>query len=386
MAETKTPPPELTTPIAPDPSDPHNWREIDRLRKLAEFEGREFDPSDPYNWKGIAAAHAGTPGTTPGTAGTTPANTTPDPNVTAPDATPGTADAVNQRNRALFSTISQAITAAGLSGLFSIDANGNPSGRLWDAITGGLDNEAAVMLWFEQQPEFQARFPVIGQLRTNGAGGGVGLIPTPGQVREYEARVGGAMRLAGLPSSFYEDPMYLQSFMAQNMSAVEIEERLGRSWELVRSTDPAVMEAFQDFFGIGGDAAMAAFFLDPDRTLATLERQARTAYTAGMGRTLGLNLDQAISDRIAGLPSTEGGIYEDLTTVSAMERPGGVFTEGFTETADLEAETTGIDAVVFGSGDATAAIERRILERQANERSSLGGAAVTAAGAVGLSV
>lgn len=46
---------ELTTPIAQSAADPLNWREIDRLRRLAEAENRTFDTSDPYNWRGIQA-------------------------------------------------------------------------------------------------------------------------------------------------------------------------------------------------------------------------------------------------------------------------------------------------------------------------------------------
>jgi hypothetical protein len=65
---------DLNTPIAPDPSDPGNWREIDRLRRLAESEGRTFNPDDPYNWTGIAAGQAGAAPVTP-----TPA---PDPAIT----------------------------------------------------------------------------------------------------------------------------------------------------------------------------------------------------------------------------------------------------------------------------------------------------------------
>lgn len=381
------PPAHLTTPIAPDPSDPLNWREIQRLQQLAEWEGREFDPDDPYNWKGIAAAQlaaGATPGTVPGTAGTTPANTTPEPGVTAPAATPGTATAVSTRNRDLFSMMASVIQSAGLGGLFTIGANGAPGGRLWDVITSGVDNEAALMLWFEQQPEFQARFPVIAQMRQAGAGGGISYIPTPREVREYEVTVSAMLRNAGLPSSFYDDPMYAQNLMAQNLSAAEVEQRLGRSWEMVRSTDPTVLSAFTEFFGVQGEGAMAAFFLDPERTLSQLERQARTAYTAGMGRTMGLNLDRAISERIAALPRTEAGIVEGLNQVSELDVQGGVFTEGFTELTDLEAETTGIEASLFGDGAARSAIQRRILERQANERSSLGGAAVTQAGAIGV--
>ena len=69
-----------------------------------------------------------------------------------------------------------------------------------------------------------------------------------------------------------------------------------------------------------------------------------------MGSNVGLSIDQQLADRIASLPSTLGGIWEDLNTVTSMNRSGGVFDEGFTETADLTAEGTGIDAVFFGDG------------------------------------
>jgi hypothetical protein len=375
--------PALYVPIAPDPvNDPGNWREIDRLRKLAAAEGREFDTNDPYNWKGIAAAQSGAPAGPPSTAGTTPAGTTTEPGVTAPASTPGAASAVNDRNRALFDSMARNIQASGLAGLFTIGPDGAPSGRLWDQITSGMDSEAALIAWFEEQPEFQARFPAIAEARASG----IGVVPTPAEVRRYEEEAQTLLRRAGLPEWFYDDPVNdLQTLMTQNISLVELQDRLGSAWTTVRETDPAVLDAFSQFFGVEGDAAMAAFFLDPERTQASLDRAARTAYTAGMGRNIGLDINQQLADRLASLPSTYGGIWEDLTSVAGLTAEGGVFTEGITETIDLTAEGTGIDAIVLGSGDAAAQMERRILRRQANSRSSLGGAAVTERGAVGVS-
>jgi len=373
--------PALYVPIAPDPSDPGNWREIARLQALAAAEGRTFDPEDPYNWKGIAAAQAGAPAGPPATAGTTPASTTTEPGVTAPAATPGTATDVNARNRGLFDLISTVIRDAGLEGLFTIGPDGAPAGPLWQQITSGIDSEAALIAWFESTPQFQARFPAIAQARSSG----IGYVPTPREVRQYEETAAAIMRTAGLPSWFYDQPQELQSLMGQNISVAELEERLGQAWTTVRSTDPSVTQMFSEFFGVEGDAAMAAFFLDPNRTVASLDRAARTAYTAGMGSNVGLSIDQQLADRIASLPSTLGGIWEDLNTVTSMNRDGGVFDEGFTETTDLTAEGTGIDAAFFGDGAAAAQMERRILERDANARSSTGGAIITQAGAVGVS-
>lgn len=372
--------PSLYVPIAPDPADPGNWREINRLQRLAEAEGRQFDPDDPYNWKGIAAAQAGQPPANAGTAGTTPAATTPAPGVDGSTATAGTDAAAVARNRALFDLIATTIRDAGLDGLFSIGADGTPSGALWEQITSGVDSQAGLIAWFESTPQFQARFPAIAEARANG----LGYVPTPRDVRQYEQTAAEIMRNAGMPSWFFDQPQELQALMGQNISVSELEERLGQAWTTVRTTDPSVTQMFSEFFGVDGDAAMAAFFLDPDRTVASIDRAARTAYTAGMGRNVGLSIDRQLADRMATLPNTLAGIWEDLTIVGRMNRPGGVFEEGITETRDLTAEGEGFESVVFGDGEATSAIERRILERQANSRSSLGGAAITQAGVAGV--
>ena len=60
-----------------------------------------------------------------------------------------------------------------------------------------------------------------------------------------------------------------------------------------------------------------------------------------------------------------------------------LYNEGITETKDLT-QGSGIEAVSFGDAEANSDLQRRILERQANERSSSGGAAVTQRGVVGL--
>lgn len=371
---------DLTTPIAPDPSDPGNWREADRLRRLAESEGRTFDPADPYNWKGIAAATGSAGGSQPVATPTPPA---PAAGVTAPTATPGSAADATVRNQQLFAQISQRLNAIGLGSLFTL-TNGQPSGALWNQIQSGLDSEAAINAWIESTSEFNQRFPVIGQMRAQVASGALAYVPSPGQILEYEQRVTAAFRESGLPASFYDTPAEVQGLMAQGMSAVEVENRLGDAWARVRNTDPAVLEAFGEFFGIEGEAMLAATFLDPETTLAQLDRRSRTAYTSGMGNRLGLNIDQAAADRIAGLPKTDAGILQDLTRINQLNVQGGVFTEGITETQDLTAETTGLDAVVYGDGNAANAIEARQLRRAANDRSSLGGAAVTQQGAVGV--
>lgn len=287
----------------------------------------------------------------------------------------------NAVNRALFAQISQYLSGAELAGLFTVDAAGNPGGWLWEQITTGIDNEAALQIALEATEQFQARYGIIQEMRQQAASGAAVHVPNVAQVREYEQRVTAMMRQAGLPEHMWDNWRDTHEYMRNGLSAVEIEQRLGQSWERVQSTPPEVRAAFDEFYGtLQGDAALAALYLDPTKTLSSLERQSRVAYTAGMGRRLGLGIDQEIAEGIAALPRTEAGIYEGLTQLNELDESG-IFTEGIAETDNLTTEGTGVDAVFGGS---SRAIERRTRERQANNAAVPGGAIRTQGGATGL--
>lgn len=288
-------------------------------------------------------------------------------------------------NKQLFDLISQYLGSMDLGGLFSIGADGLPGGWLWDQITSGIDNEAAIQMALEATPQFQARYGIISELRKQAGTGAAVHVPTVAEVREYEQSVTQIMKMAGLPSFMYDNVSDAHQLMIQGLSVAEVEQRLGQAWERVQNTDPAVRAAFGEFYGITGDAAMAAAFLDPTRTLASLERDSRAAYTSGMGHRVGVNIDKTTSERIADLPKTEAGIYENLTQLGALEG-GGVFTETMGEAAtDLSVENTGIDAVFFGDGAASGRVERRVIERNSARAAVPGGGLRTQRGLTGVS-
>lgn len=310
---------------------------------------------------------------------TTPAAATPTtyavltPNPTAPENIQGTL------NRSSFDQLSSFLASYGLGSLFSIDANGRPSGWLWDQIVNGVDTQAALQVALEQTPIFQQRYGVILRMRDAAAKGQPVVVPSIAQVREYETNAAAMLRQAGLPAWFYDSYEDAQKLMESNISLSELEQRVGESWDRVQSSPPEVKQAFEQFYGASGEAALASFFLDPDTTINQLERASRAAYAGGTARTLGIGLDRALSERIAALPLSDEAIRSDLVQVSDLQGRG-VFTEGITETSDLTAEGTGVQAAVFGSGTEASQIERRILARRANAGTSSGGAALTQQG------
>lgn len=288
-------------------------------------------------------------------------------------------------NKVLFDQISAMLAAADLSGLFTVDTNGQPSGWLWDQITSGVDSEAALQIALENTPQFQARYGIIGEIRAQAATGQAVHVPTVSEVREYEQRVSSMMRAAGLPSFMWDNWADTHQYLRNGLSAVEIEERLGNAWDRVQNSDPLVRQAFSDFYGtLAGDEALAAAYLDPARLQSALDRQSRAAYTRGMGQRLGFSLDQAQSERIADSPATEGGIYERLGQLAQLDSSG-IMQETIGESGtDLTTEGVGADAVFFGSGAAAGELERRTISRRAANAAVPGGAVRTQRGLTGV--
>ena len=193
------------------------------------------------------------------------------------------------------------------------------------------------------------------------------------------------LRQVGAPSTMYQSQAYLQGLMGRGLSPVEVESRLGQAWTAVAETPIEVRQAFSDFFGVGGDTeALLGIYLDPETTLADLDRMSRTAYTAGMGKVTGLTVDRALAERIQALPMTQAGIVDSLQRTATVAQSG-LLTETFGEGAQDLTQQDAVDSTIFGDGAAAGRLERRTIERQANARSSTGGAALSDQGLTGLS-
>ena len=235
----------------------------------------------------------------------TPAPETPAPE-TPPTAPPAeeapAAEATAKNNRLLFEQLAQMAQEAGLGELFSF-TNGTPSGWLWDKIVNNEISDATFEFQVEQTDAFKRRYPAVAWLRAQNVSGASSLPATMAAVREYENQARGLMQAAGLPPEFYDNNVDdLQGLMMKNISLVELEQRVGEGWSRVQATDPAIRQAFSEFYGVGqGDAALAAFFLDPTQMVQKLDRMSRTAYTAGLGRNAGINLSKVAAERITAL-------------------------------------------------------------------------------------
>ena len=281
-----------------------------------------------------------------------------------------------------FQMIAGYLRDIGLDSLFSTDSAGNPSGWLWDQIQAGIDTTEELRFAIEQTDVFKDRFAVIEAQKKQAAAGGPGVIMSPSEVLEYEERISQMMSAAGLPPTFYDQPSDFHQLILNDMSPTEVQDRITQAYDYVLSAPPEVRQAFEDFYGVGqGDAQLAAWALDPDRTVRDIEKATRTAYAGGMANRFDIQMDQAAASNIADLPMTEAGMVEGFKQVAAMQN---VFTEGLGDSGTDLTQQSGVDSVFEGDADATAAIQRRVMRRRAVGRAATGGAVTTQEGVVGV--
>lgn len=229
----------------------------------------------------------------------------------------------------------------------------------------GLDafiNNAVVNSWSPERVELELRdtetfkqaFPEIEERKKRG-------LPavSPSSVLEYRQEVKRTMFNAGLPSGFYDEPSDFVDLMAvKDLSPAEIKARVEEGFARVASAPPAVRATFAQFFGQEGDGALAAFFLDPQRAAADLQKKVQTAEVGGYGKQFGFNVDLTRAEQLAAQGKNASQVFE---TANAMR---GLADETFTEEEDLTEDEL-ISGAFGESGAQQDLMKRRGQERQA---------------------
>lgn len=235
-----------------------------------------------------------------------------------------------------------------------------------------------ILLDLRNTREFRDRFPALFDRQEQG------LPPiSPAEYVAYEQQARQVFRQFGLPEQFLDEASDFGRLIAEDVSVAELYERVQSGFQRVANSPAEVRAAFGDFFGARGDAALAAFFLDPDRAAPMLRNMVTDAEIAGAGRQYQIGTDFDTSRRIRELGYTGDTARQTFEQIRQLDP---LFAETVGEGAnfdDLAAEREGVQAG-FGLDPA----QRRRIERRQRERVAAfqggGGAAASQRGFIGL--
>jgi hypothetical protein len=182
------------------------------------------------------------------------------------------------------------------------------------------------------------------------------------------------MRNYGLPSTYYTPGLYgkqegFDKLLANDVSAVELEDRISTAQKRVLNANPEVLAAIKNFYGdsiTNGD--ILGYVLNPQQGLTDIKKKVTAAEIQGAANTFGLNKitaestpDQikaleARASALAGYGIDKAQAQQGFAQVAEMAPIGSQLADIYKQTPYTQATA---ESEVFGTSGAAAAKEQR---------------------------
>jgi hypothetical protein len=282
---------------------------------------------------------------------------------------------------ASFSELATILSDYGLGSLFTVNSDGSPGGWLYEQMINGNDEPASLAMALEQTPIFKQRYKVIFDMRNRANNGENVVVPTVQDVLAYEQQYMQVMSAAGVPSWFYDSYTDAQDAIRRNLTVEQISNRIGASYGVVQSLPSEVRDMFREFYGDATDGALVAAVLDPEKTLAQLDKATRSAAIAGFGAKQNVVVSKEQAESYADLNKSIAQSQTDIGQVASLKD---LATSTMGESGTQLAGDVAFQAGAMDDASATKQLEDRLLGRQLKQRDAGGGAFVGQSGTTGL--
>jgi hypothetical protein len=139
---------------------------------------------------------------------------------------------------------------------------------------------------------------------------------------DKEDKYQAVMRNYELPASYYAKDSLgtqagFQKLLANDVSAVELEERLIQAKDRVINANPEVSAALKAYYPEITNGEILAYVLDPQNALKDIQRKVTAAEIGGAARSQGLTTGVSRAEELAGMGVTKAVAAEGYSTIGA---------------------------------------------------------------------
>ena len=174
------------------------------------------------------------------------------------------------------------------------------------AIDGAT--EATITLALQETPEYQQRFAANAErLKKNLQ------VLSPAEYINLEDSYRQVLRAYGLRQFDTDD--YVRQFIANDMSAAELSDRVVTAVQRVQNADPATARTLRDYYGIS-NADLVAYVLDPNQQLQKIQRQVAAAEIGAAARVQGLEAGVSVAEQLASQGVTQAQAQKGYATIA----------------------------------------------------------------------
>jgi hypothetical protein len=187
---------------------------------------------------------------------------------------------------------------------------------------------------------------------------------TPAEYIGLEDQYQNIMRNYGLPASYYtKDSLGTQAgfnkFIANDVSATELENRIATAQQRVVNSNPEVLQALKQFYPDINNADILAYTLDPQNGLDQINRKVTAAEIGGAALAQGLQANGGTAESLAGLGVTKAQAQQGYANVAEMVPRGSQLADIYKQQPYNQA--TAESEVFNTAGSAAAAAKRKKL-------------------------
>jgi hypothetical protein len=234
------------------------------------------------------------------------------------------------------------------------------------AIDGAT--ESTITLALMETPEYQVRFSANSdRLKKNLS------VLSPAEYINVEDSYRQVLRTYGLTQ--FDNDSYVKQFIANDVSATELSNRVTTAVQRVQNADPAVLSQLTDYYGIGrGD--LVAYVLDPSQQFQKIQRQVSAAEIGVAAAKQGLQSNVAVSEQLAAQGVSQAEAQKGYATIADILPTASKLSEIYGATLDSYDQSTA-EQEVFNQ---LASAQRKRQKLTAREIASFSGSAGLARG------
>lgn len=234
---------------------------------------------------------------------------------------------------------------------FKLDSLVEP---LWNyMIDTGVQSDDQLWLWIQDRPEFHTRFPAFKKLQEEGRA------ISPVAYIELEKNYAQIMRASNIPNQFFDNADDFTDLIIGNVSPAEFQSRIEKGYKRVAEAGSLVRDAFKSYFGVEGDAALAAFFIDPDRSAPALERAVQSAEIQAAALSANSSVNLSYASKLADMGVTYDQAMQGFQRLNAMKS---LFSssvgEAAVDSSAVNPSTLTSDLIVQGDNELRTAVVR----------------------------
>ena len=179
--------------------------------------------------------------------------------------------------------------------------------KIKELVVNG-STEATIALELAETEEYKQRFKANTERLKKGLS-----VLDPGTYIGLEDSYRQALRAYGLKQFDTDD--YVSQFIANDISANELSNRIVTAVQRVQNADPAITKQLKDFYNIGQND-LVAYVLDPNQQFQKIERQVQAAEIGVAAARQGITAGVQVAEQLAAQGVTQAEAQKGYATIA----------------------------------------------------------------------